>query len=427
MSGERVAEAIADEATDPVYLNGEPLRAEKQFRLATHRICSPEETVERMGPLLAAAGITRVADITGLDRVGISVTQAIRPNGKSLSNSSGKGFTLAAATASAIMEGIEIHHAEECILEPFEATWRELDRQGLAIPLEDLPLAAFSLFHPDRPELWVTGFDLIGQRQLAVPYEIVILGRFVNLPKARGSFGGGGSNGLASGNHMLEAVCMGTAEVIERDATAISEMRCGGNYLQMPRYNLDTIPFPTVQDLLERLRSRGITPVLYDLTVDTGVPTVGCHLFDMGKVNAGMDVGYGTHLDPEIAMVRALTEAVQGRAIYIAGSRDDVTSLEYKRLFRLPPRHLLPAAGANGTIDASQLSSRAAPTFEEDCRTLLNALVQAGIEYAVVCDLTRPEFGVPVVHMIIPQLEPAHDNPTWVPGPRALAALAECN
>ena len=87
--------------------------APKRFRLGTHRVRPPEETWEALRGVLPRVGITRVADVTGLDRIGIPVWQAVRPASRSLSVSQGKGATPAAARASAVMESIELWHAED--------------------------------------------------------------------------------------------------------------------------------------------------------------------------------------------------------------------------------------------------------------------------------------------------------------------------
>ena len=67
----------------------------KCHRLGTHRILSPAETVARVTPLMALMGITRVADVTGLDRIGVPVVMVCRPNARSLAVSQGKGCDLA--------------------------------------------------------------------------------------------------------------------------------------------------------------------------------------------------------------------------------------------------------------------------------------------------------------------------------------------
>ena len=83
-------------------------RAPTQFRLGTHRRQPPVATLAAIRPIAAHCGVTRLADVTGLDTIGIPVFQAIRPLARSLSVSQGKGVTRVAARVSALMEAIEL-------------------------------------------------------------------------------------------------------------------------------------------------------------------------------------------------------------------------------------------------------------------------------------------------------------------------------
>ncbi len=78
------------------------------------RSTTAEETLRRVEPLTKKAGITRVADITRLDRIGIPVFSSIRPEAGTgaISVYNGKGLTETQARVSAIMEGIERYSAE---------------------------------------------------------------------------------------------------------------------------------------------------------------------------------------------------------------------------------------------------------------------------------------------------------------------------
>src|SRR5438270_2654827 len=88
----------------------------KAFRSGTHRTISPEATLSRVRPLMPVMGITRIANVTGLDSIGIPVVMVCRPNSRSLAVSQGKGLELAAAKASGLMESIETYHAETITL-----------------------------------------------------------------------------------------------------------------------------------------------------------------------------------------------------------------------------------------------------------------------------------------------------------------------
>src|SRR4051812_19172250 len=98
----------------------------KAFRQETHRTTSPTETVARMKTWMGLMGITRIANLTGLDRIGIPVVAVYRPNARSVAVSQGKGVTLAAAQASGLMESIEAYHAENLNLPLRLASYREM-------------------------------------------------------------------------------------------------------------------------------------------------------------------------------------------------------------------------------------------------------------------------------------------------------------
>jgi ribosomal protein S12 methylthiotransferase accessory factor len=153
------------------------------------------------------------------------------------------------------------------------------------------------------------------------------------------------------------------------------------------------------------------------------VPCYEAMIFDEQIPATGSFRGYGAHLDPHVAMVRALTEAVQSRCVYIAGSRDDLMSLEHRHLRRSGVARL-PSAAPTSLLTRPTPPSSAEGTFEEDCATLLKCLAAAGIEHAVVIDLTPEEFEVAVVRVVVPGLEGYSHFQHYAPGPRGRAAAA---
>jgi ribosomal protein S12 methylthiotransferase accessory factor len=67
------------------------------------------------------------------------------------------------------------------------------------------------------------------------------------------------------------------------------------------------------------------------------------------------------------------------------------------------------------------------PNFDSDdvtadLRWALERLRTVGVERAIAVDLTRPDFGIPVVRMVIPGLEWDCTHPRYVPGFRARRA-----
>src|SRR5262249_19284709 len=133
----------------------------------------PSETLERARPWMSEMGITRVANVTGLDYIGIPVTMVCRPNSRSLAVSQGKGLTLDAAKASGLMESIELYHAERITLPLKFASYPEMLRTHNVVDVVDLPFCINSRFRPNLSLLWIEGWDLISREGVWVPFEMV--------------------------------------------------------------------------------------------------------------------------------------------------------------------------------------------------------------------------------------------------------------
>ncbi|MCC7054320.1 MAG: YcaO-like family protein [Gemmatimonadaceae bacterium] len=410
--------------TPPVRVRGERLRAAKGQRDGTHRTVSPAETFERIRPHLPSAGITRLADVTGLDRIGLHTVLAYRPNSPTLSNASGKGMSLMAATVSGAMEGLELHHAENLRLPVTTASWRALADRGPVLPLDRLPLIRNAHFSPAIAECWVDGWDLMGQEAVPVPWASVSM---LAHPPARGSRLGAfpvSSNGLAAGNHLLEATCAALLELVERDAIAC---HCSVRQLTgrpYPKVDLGTVTDPHVLALLDRLEAARTGIVLYDVTADTGVPVYVATLYDRRDRHVGIYGGYGAHLDPSVAMLRAMTEAAQSRLIYIAGSRDDFFRHQHLAHRANDGAESIRQLEAAPATVAARVGSAATDSFEGDVHLLLERLRAAGLAQAVLVDLTHEEIGVPVARVVVPGLDGYPFHAHYQPGARVRAFAA---
>jgi YcaO-like protein with predicted kinase domain len=410
-------------APPPVRFRGREHTSRKAFFHGCQRTMAPAETLARIRPHFRRIGLTRLANVTGLDRIGIHTVVSVRPNSRYLSVDAGKGFTLEAAQVSAAMECIERYHGEQVDVPQVHAAYDELEPGPGRIPLELLPLSRHSLFSPRRPERWSMGWDLVGQREVAVPGVMVGLERQRAERTELLSFQAS-SNGLASGNTFLEAVTAGLLELVERDAVACQRV-LEAQGTPTPVVRLDTLRQPLVADLLRRLDEAGVSVVLHDCTVDTGIPVYTAYLYDRLTRHVGIYRGYGAHLDPEIAMVRAITEAVQGRLIYITGSRDDFFRHNYLRL-KLNDSESTARMfdGMTPTLDAGARPSLATPTFEGDLHLIVDRLRAVGLHQVIVLDLTLPEFDVSVVRVLCPGLE-GYVTDYYAPGPRARSLIKD--
>jgi YcaO-like protein with predicted kinase domain len=396
----------------------------KQFFRGTHRLASPEATLARLQPLLTAMGITRVGNITGLDRIGIPVAMSFRPNSRALAVSQGKGLDLEEAKTGALMESIESYHAERIALPLKFGSSQDLRATHRLVETDPLAQAKDSPFHSRLPLLWVEGYDLLRQETVWLPYELVSTDFTLPHPPGFGCFQAS-SNGLAAGNHLLEAVSHAICEVVERDALAL--WAClGPEERQRRRLRLDTIDDPGCSELLARFDTAGLDVMVWETTTDVGLPAFHCtiaerepdptHFFYSAR-------GAGCHPSRAIALSRALTEAAQSRLTFIAGSRDNVTRDDYDRArnqdsLESRKRQWMAEPAIR---DFRQIADSQTATLRDDLLLELDRLRSAGIDRVIAVDLTRPDLGIPVVRAVIPGLEGLWEAWNYVPGARAQA------
>ena len=403
-------------------------RLRKRFLSGTHRSVSPRETCARLRPLMPVMGITRVANVTGLDCLDIPVVIVCRPNSRSLAVSQGKGVTLDAARASGLMESVELWHAEHIAAPLRLATFDELRLGSSCIDVWKLPRLSVSRFHARLPILWIEGLELLSGERRWVPYEMVHMSFTLPLPTGSGSFVMS-SNGLASGNHGVEATSCAICELIERDASSVW-LAAPESERDVCRLDPTTVDDPICKRLLQRFAAAEIEVGIWDTTTDIGIASFYCLIVDRSssplqeQYTSG---GMGCHPAREIALARALTEAAQTRVTFISGARDDREREVYEQARN--PEQIRRYRQQILSLPAAPRSFQEVPTFhsddlEEDLTWALERLRAAGIEEVVTVDLSRPELEVPVVRAIIPGLEANHEVPGYAPGPRARAAAS---
>ena len=375
----------------------------KRFHRGTHRTCTPEETWDRIAGLLPRAGVTRVADVTRLDRIGIPVYQTVRPASRTLAVSQGKGATPAAAKVSAAMESLEIWHAEHLDhLPQTRASLREM-RSADAIPARSLrwlrgvrPLDAAPIqwieaeplhpSHEDRGALWMPLQMVELDFRLPAAFEPTMFVRT--------------SNGLAAGNCREEALLHGLCELIERHGLA--------RFLR-DRQTAAPIDPESVTDadgceLIGRLRAAGARLTLWDATWEAGVAVVVAEIVLPDLPTSWR--GAGCHPSPAVALSRALTEAAQSRLTYISGARDD---LVFEPESEPPDGAFQRFVEPKPTRRFAELPALATSRVADDLARVLDRLDAMGLTAHAV-DLTRPEVGLPVYYSYVAGLlEPSHD------------------
>lgn len=323
-------------------------------RSGTYRTATPEQTWQRIAPLLPRFAITRVADITGLDEIGLPVHVAYRPVGGTIAVSIGTGLTAAQSRVSAVMESIEVWHAENPRLEVVDRC--SADKLGLPYDVGTLNLAKRSLLTPRVVLDWVVGHGLLTGRPYPVPLETILLDFTDDTAWTRMLFQPS-TNGLAAGNSLAEASLHGLLELAERD--------CVSGYLTGPAAGPRYVDPAAAEDpgtaaVYGALRRAACRIELCDITNGIGLPCFAARIWSADvPLTSG---GFGCHVEPGIAVGRALAEAAQSRLAAVSGARDDIEVELYRDPdplgrdvrgdgpFRPPARY--PAPPGSGGVDA---------------------------------------------------------------------------
>jgi YcaO-like protein with predicted kinase domain len=391
----------------------------KTFLNGTHRVTDPGTTLARVMPLAARMGITRVAMLTGLDVLGIPVAAAMRPNSRSIAVHQGKGLTRNSAKASALMEAVECYHAEVISLEMLRASFAELPD---AVDPAQLPRSRGRAYRGERLP-WVAGSDLLSGRSLWLPHELVSADFAASMYMPTGLFQAT-TNGLAAGNHWLEAVLHALYEVVERDAVALWRTRTDAPQ-NARALDPSAVDGKLGQQLLVSFAQAGVAVRIWDVTSDIGLPAFVCLAVSPAGADAvEPELGSGCHADRDIALARALTEAAQARLTRISGARDDFEVAGYQPEERAArqevARRWIRAPTQGGFRAPARL---AGPTLRHDLNLVLRRLSAAGITQVGCVDLRRPALDIPVVRVVVPGLEGpwTPSGGGYTPGRRAQA------
>ena len=387
------------------------------------RTRTPAETLEVVLPLAKKCGITRIAEITGLDRIGIPVFSCIRPGAAdgAISVYNGKGLTDDEARVSAVMEGIERYCAE--------VGDRNLifDKYSNLNPAEALNPADLILpqgINPDTVIPWYPCRDVISGEELLLPAHAV----FHPVPHTHGRFMRTSTNGIASGNTFNEAALYGICEVIERDAWSLVEASgVAGKVI-----DTDTIPESAdgstsaeylekcaeLRELLKRFSDNGVDVILRDITADNGIPTIAAVSDDVRlKDPSLLCIGMGTSLSPAVAAIRAVTETAQSRLTQIHGAREDTTEAEfrkqigYERTKRFNRKWFSMPESKDEMRDFADIPRFEADycggvcDFSKELKYISERLQSCGTKRIFAASLSTLDADIEVVRVIVPGLE----------------------
>lgn len=398
-----------------------------------HRVLPAEDTLERYSRLVSpitgvVPHLTTIVDVEGAHVVSAGQAFARPPTRwaqilrRRRNVASGKGTSSSQARAGALAEAVErlstLADGSEALR---VASYAELgeeavdprscllfsERQYGERPRRIPPGASMKHVVPDpfdeeRPVSWVKAWSLTHGRWRWIPAALA----YMAFPQPAGHrFCLGDTNGNAAGTCLEEAVLQGALELVERDGVAIWWY----NRLRRPAVSLEGVDDAYVDALTRYCRGMNREFWVLDVTVDTGIPTFVAVSRRTDGSRDHPSMGFGAHLDPRAAVMRALTEMVQllpknlvqaeRSDRRLAATSDRTTSRE---LQLDEQEHLLPDPNRapRGIDEFPSLAEDDILCEVERCRGIFEGL---GLEM-IVHDLTRPDLALPVVKVLVPGL-----------------------
>ena len=367
------------------------------------RSLPPETTLLYARHLATAAGISEVSDITGLDVLGVPVYVSVRPQARGESFTFGKGLHPIQAEVGAYMEALEFFFAEPG-KDSVSTRWGSAKDVSGSEHKHDAVLDFAPLLNRevdlDAPLLLASVEDLESGDECTVPAELV----YYPAPDVGQSLFGSSTNGLASGNSVLEASIQALLELIERDIWSFELVRSSSRLV-------DPASLPdNVREIVERAERHGLSLKVRTVPNGYGLPFFAAFVFDLKNPSRRtFNGGWACDVNRDIALVRAVTEAAQSRVAFIHGGRrvpaSQVTNSTSDET-QLVRQHM------QGVSDSRQKTSLAdipdpgfADTLEEQFDLVISRLRRVVQEplYRVV--LTPADSPLQVVRLIVPLLE----------------------
>jgi len=297
----------------------------------------------------------------------------------------GKGMSGEQTLASACMELVERFAAgmrSDDLLH--EASYAEMASEARDPRL--FRLYPETAFDPDKKIDWVWGYSLTGSIPVLVPANLVFFP--YEADDNDKIISPTDSNGIASGNNIEEAVLHGILELVERDAVMISEW----NRLPVLKILPDILD-TKVERTVQILKAKGFSCLFSSVPSDHPIPVISTFLQHKEDA-ANCSVAFGCHLDPSLAMFRALTEAVQ-LLPPSANHEEWLNSGSAKRY----------VAADAGTKPLSGFKSLVSGDLKKNIETCVRLLKGIGVEIMVV-DLSLPDIPFSVVRVLATGLQP---------------------
>lgn len=403
---------VQERYTRPIFIDGDkhPISKHGGYRVVTasktfdnnqHLVDPITGIVAKLGTLERRSHVLR--PVFGAAYFKHPASNTVTPDESFVHVAYGKGDTFEQARASALCEAVErvtaIYQGDEPVirgtyasLQPDAVDPRLLqnfsdkqyeDRQpgNELIDKNFVPLP----FKEDLEISWTPAWSLTHNRQRLLPTAYC----FSHVPvEPKELVCGHNPNGHAAGNCLEEAILQGFLELVERDAVAIWWY----NRIKRPKVDIHSFDDPYLVKVQEHYRALGWEPWILNVTHDLGIPCVVSMARNIHNHN--YIIGMGCHLDPRIAIQRAVTEMHQ---VFDPSGKEpplwNESEIEQ-------PDFLKPSDAIQYASDFQMPEDATLGACIHGC---VEKLRQAGLEMLVL-DYTRPDVGIATAKVIVPTL-----------------------
>jgi ribosomal protein S12 methylthiotransferase accessory factor len=369
----------------------------KQYTLDQDKALAPEETVRRFKKRLAKINLDILKGTQRIDngRLGIPVyfsicgrdAQSVIGTKKQM----GKGATPTQAEASAVMELAErfsFFSFSKNSQKRFTEEYRNL--KDCTLPFESVALSVHDTSEDlDRakevfcrlPLEWTWAYNMTRDQEVLLPFNwFYAINQY---------------NGPSAGNCVEEALLQGICEVVERHVSSIVAQ----NRLSTPAITPRSVTDPTVREIMRKYDQAGVRLSVSDLSLNTGLPTVGVLAFDPSTFPEKSEIVWtaGTTPHPEKALGRALTEVAQLAGDFNTGANYEASGLP--KLKTLEEAEFVTSPKAE--VDISHLSNLSHDNMRVEVENCISALAPLGMEVIVV-DIKHSLLQIPAFYTIVP-------------------------
>lgn len=263
---------------------------------------------------------------------------------------------------------------------------------------------------------WITGKSLITNSNILIPAQLVFAP--YSYSKAEPILQMPISTGAAAGETVYDAIYRGICEVIERDSFMIHYY----NNLNSPGLNLQALGNKKNSKIIKIFKRYNLELYVNDITTDIGVPAVVSIVIDRTGMGPAVCIGLKAGFDMNQNVIGATEEALMVRSwirdeyMYLKPKHSSpkiISSIEERANFWCPMSaiHYL-----DFWLSANQNKGPYKPhrfrrsSYKEKVMELIRMLGPKGYDIVYI-DITAPavrKYGVKVVKVIIPQLQPVH-------------------